>query len=325
MVGYYSWLLLRFSKGPLGMYQHRTIAAAWIAAALSVAHGQSDSLRPPAAPVPATRSAPSVAVLSLVGQEVDSSIAQTLAEAVSNEMYRLGTMRVIERSQIQALFKEKALQQSGCEGTDCYFEMGKLLGTERIVIGSVGRVGNTFILNLRLVEVASGEVLGSSSRSSRGPIDALLVDVVPLVVRELAGERIPPQPPAPPPVSIPSPAVAETPTSAPPPPPVAVPAHSSDPNPRGSGFAKGLLRWGGGLGAIAAGAAAVYFVDYAHQKKVAADQAYSEYSAATGSFQTYKSSYAADKSSNANALTKAQVSGIAAGICAVGFVLSFAL
>ncbi|HNY32905.1 MAG TPA: hypothetical protein PKO15_18625, partial [Fibrobacteria bacterium] len=67
-------------------------------------------------------------------------------------------------------------------------QMGQVLGIDRMVVGSVGRLGKTFVLVARMVDVASGEVLKSSTRQAQGEIDEILISLVPQVGSDLLGK-----------------------------------------------------------------------------------------------------------------------------------------
>jgi len=57
------------------------------------------------------------------------------------------------------------------------------------VLGSVAKVGSTYSLSARLVDVRTGEVRRSASRNSKANVDALLTDAAPDAARELAGVK----------------------------------------------------------------------------------------------------------------------------------------
>lgn len=139
---------------------------------------------PVAAPV---KPMPTVAVLALASQGVDSSSALVLTDALSDELHRSGKVRVMERSQMAGVLKEQGFQQSGaCDGSECAVQAGRLLGIQKIVVGSLGRFGNSYTVQLRGVDVGSGEILCSVRRVQRGELDAILTDLLPKLARELA-------------------------------------------------------------------------------------------------------------------------------------------
>ena len=132
--------------------------------------------------------APLVAVMAFEGRQVSADEAQILSEALAAEMSRSGEVRLMERSQMDKILSEQGFQKSGaCSGTECAVEVGQLLGIDRMVVGSVGKLGRSFVLVARMVDVASGEVLKSSTRQAQGEIDQILTGLVPMVASDLTG------------------------------------------------------------------------------------------------------------------------------------------
>jgi TolB-like protein len=130
---------------------------------------------------------PMVAVLPFTAQSLTPDARDGLSANLASELLRTGKFRVMERSQMDVILKEQGFQQSGaCSGDQCAVEMGKLLAVDAMVLGTVAKVGETYTLNARLVNVQSGEVMQSVSRNSRANVDVLLTDVVPAVALDLA-------------------------------------------------------------------------------------------------------------------------------------------
>lgn len=143
------------------------------------------------APKPKKSTKPLLAVMPFEARQVGADEAQILAEAIASELASTGEVRLMERSQMDKILSEQGFQQSGtCNGAECAVEVGQILGIDRMVVGSVGHIGKTYVLNARLVDVATGEVLKSSSRKDQGAIDQILSTLVPQVVAELMGRTI---------------------------------------------------------------------------------------------------------------------------------------
>lgn len=128
---------------------------------------------------------PNIAVATLESRGVNAEEVGVIADNLASKLQQSGKFRVMERSQMQQILKEQSFQQSGaCDQGQCAVEMAKLLGIDRIMIGSVGKVGSTYSLSLRLVDVATGEALRSSARTRKGSIDEVLTELVPEAVAD---------------------------------------------------------------------------------------------------------------------------------------------
>jgi len=131
---------------------------------------------------------PMLAVMPLAGQGIDSVSAMIVTDALTDEFMRSSSVRVMERSQMEKILKEQGFQQSGlCEVSECAVQIGRLLAIDKMVVGSVGKLGDSYILTARLVDVGSGELLGSSRMQQNGVIDKVTLDLVPKVARDLVG------------------------------------------------------------------------------------------------------------------------------------------
>ncbi len=117
----------------------------------------------------------SIAVNDLVGQGVDQNSATVISERLRVELINTESFRVMERSQMNAVLNEQGFQRSdACNSNACIVEMGQLLGVEHMIMGSVGLVGSMYTISLRLVNVATGEVLFTASEDCKCPIEEVL-------------------------------------------------------------------------------------------------------------------------------------------------------
>lgn len=150
--------------------------------------------------------APLVAVMPLQTRGVDSNATRILEDAIADGLVGTGTMRLMERAQMNQVLAEQGFQESGtCDQSECAVQVGKLLGVQRAVVGSVGLLGKTYVINTRVVDIGTGEVLRSSQQRLTGEIDQVLADLVPKVVADLTRSGNAPSPvaktaPAPAPV-----------------------------------------------------------------------------------------------------------------------------
>lgn len=130
---------------------------------------------------------PLVAISPLQAKKVDPEEVDLISEALAGELQSTGAFRVMERGQMDRILKEQGVQSSGlCDGNECAVEVGKILGIDKIVVGSVGRIGTLFIINTRLVDVQTGEILASVRRTKDGELKDVLTSLVPQVGRALA-------------------------------------------------------------------------------------------------------------------------------------------
>ncbi len=136
---------------------------------------------------PATPQRKFVAVAPLASTTLSRAEADLLGEALATALQRRSGARMMERSQMDKILQEQGFQNSGaCDKSDCAIQIGKILGIDQIVVGSVGKLGQSYILNVRLVDVGTGEILGSTSRTAPARIEKV-IDELPKAADDLFG------------------------------------------------------------------------------------------------------------------------------------------
>ena len=80
----------------------------------------------------------SVAILDFEGTGISSNEAKILTDRFSSELVKTRAFIVRERAQMQEIFQEQGLQQTGCTTSECLVEVGKILNVQKMVGGSIG-------------------------------------------------------------------------------------------------------------------------------------------------------------------------------------------
>ncbi len=120
---------------------------------------------------------------------VDSAQIRTISDRLESELISTGSFKILERRRIQEILTEQGFQQTGaCDASNCQVQMGQLLGVDQLVTGSVGRVGDVFTLNTKLISVSTGEIIRSEVVDVRGNISDLLTQGCRSAARGLAGK-----------------------------------------------------------------------------------------------------------------------------------------
>ena len=116
-----------------------------------------------------------LAVIDFEGKGVPQTEASALTDRLRTEIINLGNKKVVERGEMDEILKEQGFQQSGCVTSECMVEVGRLLGANQIVGGSISKVGNTFSVNARIIDLETGEIINSINYDYSGVIDELLI------------------------------------------------------------------------------------------------------------------------------------------------------
>ena len=110
-----------------------------------------------------------IAVLNFEAKNVNQETAEAVSDILSTELFNTNRFQVVERQAIEKIFEEHKLQMSGVTDMDQAAQIGQLLNVQKIMIGSVSKLGSAYIINTRLVNVETGELdLAENVQSSGG-------------------------------------------------------------------------------------------------------------------------------------------------------------
>lgn len=116
------------------------------------------------------------AVMDLHGTNVEAALVENLSEVVAHELVSVTRATVVSRADLMALLGfERQQQMFACdENASCAAELAGALGVDRLVTGALGKVGGTYLLTLRVIDVKTGRVTARSSDTVGGAADELL-------------------------------------------------------------------------------------------------------------------------------------------------------
>lgn len=130
---------------------------------------------------------PSVAVLDIQGTGVDTSLLPTLTEVLTVEVDNLGFYKVIAGRDVQAMLGfEQQKDVVGCTDAACLAEIGGALGVDRIVASHIGKVGSTYVVNIKLINIRMADTEARAYETVRDEVDAL-IDTIKRSVDSLLG------------------------------------------------------------------------------------------------------------------------------------------
>jgi hypothetical protein len=120
---------------------------------------------------------------------VPAETALLLGDTLAGELRRRPGVSVLTQSDLSALLGvEKTRQMLGCTDSGCFAELGGALGADRIVHGSIGRVGDSLLVNLSALDPRRGTTIASESERLRGAREEAFLDVLPAVADALLAE-----------------------------------------------------------------------------------------------------------------------------------------
>lgn len=125
---------------------------------------------------------PSIAVIDFEPRGMEAYEAAIIAERFRGQLVKSGLFRVMERGQMEAVLQEQGFQNSGaCTDASCVVEMGQLLAVQKMVTGSVGKIGTIYTVDVKVIDIATGQIQMTHSEDVRGSVEEVLLTAVPRI------------------------------------------------------------------------------------------------------------------------------------------------
>jgi hypothetical protein len=134
---------------------------------------------------------PQLAILeAMLAAGIDPTVGPLVTSKIEEEFVNSGKYTVLDRANIDQVLREKEFQlSSGIVRNEEVRQAGEYLGADYIVSVTVSRVGQTFVVAAKMIDVVSGEIAAQTSYERQGRIDVLL-DIAKVVGVRLAGTEI---------------------------------------------------------------------------------------------------------------------------------------
>jgi hypothetical protein len=104
-----------------------------------------------------------IAVLDFQTNGAPRFIGSAVADIVTTEMQQDKSFQLLERTQIDKILKERSFQKP--TSVDSAVEFGQVLAVDRVILGSVSLIGDSYTLSAKIVEVKSGAIEYADSES----------------------------------------------------------------------------------------------------------------------------------------------------------------
>ena len=135
------------------------------------------------APKPAAEAKPkviSIAFFQFEAQNVDAKTASIISDELLVLLSKMPGSNVIGSKEVDAMLGfEQKKQMSGCTDTSCMVAIGGALGVDKILMGSLGKLGESYILSLKLLDIRAGKVEQLYSKRLRGGKEEDFLDILP--------------------------------------------------------------------------------------------------------------------------------------------------
>jgi TolB-like protein len=106
---------------------------------------------------------------------LEASEAATLTNRFRGLLVQTEAFEVIERDKMADILKEQDFTMSDqCNSAECAVQIGQLLGVQAMIAGDIGKLGQTWTIDVRMIDVNTGKILKTHNEDHKGEIDGLL-------------------------------------------------------------------------------------------------------------------------------------------------------
>ena len=101
---------------------------------------------------------PSYAFISLTTDYKNTLVDDYITDALIEAMFKTGKVKIIERSNLEAILSEQKFQSSGLVNEDTAKSIGMIAGVDFVCYGTLKDLDYSFTINARVVDVETGEL-----------------------------------------------------------------------------------------------------------------------------------------------------------------------
>lgn len=102
---------------------------------------------------------PTLAIMDFKTVGDSEELGKGAAEILRTAFVETRNYTVIERGMLEEVLKEQKISVSGIVDSNTAVNIGKIIGARIVVVGSVVKIGKSYTLNIRFVDVQTSEVL----------------------------------------------------------------------------------------------------------------------------------------------------------------------
>jgi curli biogenesis system outer membrane secretion channel CsgG len=103
----------------------------------------------------------------LTASQETRGLGDQMAATLTDVLAQSGTVRVVERRQLQQILEEMKLSASGLIDEQTAIQAGRLLGANGLLLGSFVAFQGSVRINVRVVKTETGEILATERASGR--------------------------------------------------------------------------------------------------------------------------------------------------------------
>ena len=100
-------------------------------------------------------------------QGISAADASLLSDYLRTQIVNVGKFTIVTRENMEMILNEQKFQVTGCTSRECVVQVGQVLGVRKMFSGSVGKIGQTYQVDLKIYDVESGQIKRRNARYAR--------------------------------------------------------------------------------------------------------------------------------------------------------------
>ena len=116
-------------------------------------------------------------MLDFEGRGISTFEAQTLTDRFSTEISKTGGAILVGRNVVNEVMQEQGYTAAECSSEECAAEVGAMLGVKFMISGAIGKLGQTYTIDAKMFEVATGAAEKTINATYSGPVDGLITEI----------------------------------------------------------------------------------------------------------------------------------------------------
>lgn len=114
-----------------------------------------------------------ITFLGFEAKDIPESGNDILSDLVRDELIKSQKYTVLDRQNKKALLEEMNFQSTGITEEKTAVSLGKMLGVEKIITGTIGELGKLYLITLKMIDVESGTIEKIETEEFTGSMENL--------------------------------------------------------------------------------------------------------------------------------------------------------
>ena len=137
-----------------------------------------------------------IAILDFESIGIGLDEVKVLTKRLTSEIISLDIYKVLDLSLLNRRLRKQNYEYSVCSTSSCAMDIGKLIGVKYVVVGSISKIGETYSVDSRMIDVESEESFLTANYTTQESIDDIITRGSKSISYQLCNMEVPkPKPP----------------------------------------------------------------------------------------------------------------------------------